>query len=838
MQPAPAPGAAASTPAIPRPARLAEADDSIRRRPEIVAPAGDIECLRAAVENGADAVYFGLRKFNARLRAPGFALEDLPDLLSTLRLRGVKGYVAFNTLVFPDEFREVRSLLEKVVASGPDAIMLQDLGVARLVREISPDVPLHASTQTTTTSAEPMGILRDLGFSRAILARELSLEEIRKIRASTSMELEVFVHGALCVSYSGQCFTSEALGGRSANRGVCAQACRLPYEMIVDGRPLPLGDRRYLTSPLDLMAIGLVPRLFGLADALKIEGRLKTPEYVAAAVRAYRRAVDAPGAPPSREELLELQQVFSRGFHTGFLEGADPRALVPGDAPKKRGVFLGRVGAVRGPRVALRLEGPLKPGDGVVFDYGRPDEDEPGGRVVHLWVRGRRAESADAPEEVEIELRDCPPPRPGWKIWKTDDPALRGRLRASFQKTARRVPVDALVEETDGLLRVTLSDGTRRVSGDAGPVQPALKRPLTAEYLREHLGRLGDTPFELRGLDARLGNVMVPVSRINDLRRRLAEELAALRRANPGWRVAPETLERFQPAPGRTESPPRLAALCRTLEQVDAALGEGVRLLEGDFADPRLGRDAVARAHRQGASMFLAPPRILKPGEEGLLRALRDAGPDGVLVRSLAHLAFFRREAPGLELGGDACLNAVNGRAAGVLFSLGLSWIAPGYDLNWERLQAFLGEVDPGRCEVVAHQHMPLFHMEPCLFAARLSKGRTSADCGRPCEGREARLRDRAGMEHPLEADALCRNTLYNAVPQSASPYLRGMAGLGVRRFRVEFLRHGPEEAARILRGYRAAIEGREDGLSLWKALKASSVMGVTRGPLGLKPGG
>jgi putative protease len=823
MQPAPAPGAAASTPALPR--------------PEIVAPAGDLDSVHAAVENGADAVYFGLRKFNARLRAPSFAVEELPGLLSMLRLRGVKGYVTFNTLAFPDEIGEVRSLLEKVIAAGPAAIMLQDLGLARLAREISPDVPLHASTQATTTSAEPMGLLRDLGFSRVILARELSLEEIRKIRAATAMELEVFVHGALCVAYSGQCFTSEALGGRSANRGVCAQACRLPYEMIVDGRPLPLGDLRYLTSPLDLMALGLVPRLLGLADALKIEGRLKTPEYVAATVRAYRRAVDAPGAPPSREELLELQQVFSRGFHTGFLDGTDPQALVRGDSPKKRGVFLGRVDAVRGPRVALRIEGPLKPGDGVVFDYGRPDEDEPGGRVVHLWVRGRRAEAADAPEAVEIELRDCPSPRPGWKVWKTDDPALRGRLRAGFQKTVRRVPVDALAEEADGLLRVTLTDGTRSVSGDAGPVQPALKRPLTAGYLREHLGRLGDTPFELRGLDLRLGNVMVPVSRINDLRRRLGEELAALRRANPGWRTAPATLERFSGPPARTESSPRLVALCRTPGQVDAALAEGVRILEGDFADPRAYRDAVARARRQGASMFLAPPRILKPGEEGLLRALKDAGPDGILARSLAHVAFFRREAPGLELGGDASLNAVNGRAAEVLFSLGLSWIVPGHDLNWERLQAFLGSVDPGRCEVVVHQHMPLFHMEHCLFAARLSKGRTRADCGRPCEGHEARLRDRAGMEHPLEADALCRNTLHNAVPQSASPYLRGMIGRGVRRFRVEFLRHPPEEAARILRGYRAVIEGREDGLSLWKELRASSVMGVTRGPLGQKPG-
>ncbi len=820
MHQAPAPGAAASTPARPR--------------PEIVAPAGDRDGVRAAVENGADAVYFGLRKFNARLRAPNFAVEELPDLLAELRLRGVKGYVALNTLVFPGELDEAQALLEKVIACGPGAIMLQDLGLARLAREISPDVPLHASTQATTTSAEQAEHLRELGFSRAILARELSIPEIRKIRAATGLELEVFVHGALCVAYSGQCLTSEALGGRSANRGVCAQACRLPYELVADGRPLPLGDRRYLASPLDLSALDLVPQLAGLADALKIEGRLKSPEYVAAAVRAYRKAVDrGASATFSRDERLELQQVFSRGFSHGFLAGADHQALVPGDSPKKRGVFLGRVDGVRGPRVAVALQGPLKPGDGVVFDFGRPDEDEPGGRVVHLWARGRRADSADAPETVEFELRDCPPPSPGWKVWKTDDPASRRRLRATFQRTARRVPVDALVEEADGRLRVTLTDGAHSVSGDAGPVQPALKRPLTADYLREHLGRLGDTPFELRGLEARLGNVMAPVSRINDLRRRLAGDLALARRANPGYRVAPGALERLRRPPGRTESAPRLAVLCRTLDQVDAAIEEGARWIEGDFEDVRHGRGAVARARARGAGILLAPPRVFKPGEEGLLRALLAAAPDGFLVRSTARLAFFRREAPSLALVGDYSLNVANDLAAEACLSMGLARIVPSYDLNWEQLEAFLGRIDPGLCEVVVHQHMPLFHMEHCVFAARLSKGRTAADCGRPCGRHEARLKDRAGMEHPLKADAGCRNTAYNAVPQSASPYLRGLIERGVRWFRVELLLEGPEEARRLIRGYRDVLEGRSDGRSLWKELRASSIIGVTRGPLG-----
>src|SRR6185436_3041156 len=508
MQPAPAPGAAASM--------------SAGSRPEVLAPAGDMDCVRAAIENGADAVYFGVQKWNARARATNFALEELPDLFAFLHLRGVKGFVTFNTLIFSNELEEAQRTLEKIIAAGPDAFILQDLGIARLIREMAPGVPLHASTQTTTTAPEQMELLQELGFSRVVLARELSIPEIRKIKAASSIELEVFAHGALCVAYSGQCLTSEALGGRSANRGACAQACRLPYDLIVDGKVRDLGDKKYLISPLDLAAYELVPDLLGLVSCLKIEGRLKTPEYVAATTRTYRKAVDDAAAKFSREELLTLQQTFSRGFSPGFLSGINHQTLVQGLSPKKRGVYLGAVSAVRGTRVTLTLEAPLKPGDGVVYDYGKPQDDEPGGRVSYLWKRNIRVDLADRPDAVEFEVWECPPPQVGWKVWKTSDPEMYRALRATFEKTTgTRVPVDAVVEADGDLLRITFSDGVHRVRGETGPLQVAVKRPLTEEYLRQQLGRMGNTPFELRGLEVRLGQVMVPVSLLNDLRRRL-----------------------------------------------------------------------------------------------------------------------------------------------------------------------------------------------------------------------------------------------------------------------------------------------------------------------------
>src|SRR5262245_56741961 len=233
--------------------------------PELLAPAGDWECARAAVENGADAIYFGLERFNARMRAHNFRESDLPALMAFLHGRGVKGYVTFNTLVFADEMREAENYLRSIIAAGVDAAIVQDIGICRLIRRLSPDFPIHASTQMTITSAAGVEFSRELGCSLVVLARECSLREMGAIQHAQveppALPLEVFVHGALCVAYSGQCLTSEALGGRSANRGECAQACRMPYELICDGQHVALGDRKYLLSPQDLAGLELLPEL-------------------------------------------------------------------------------------------------------------------------------------------------------------------------------------------------------------------------------------------------------------------------------------------------------------------------------------------------------------------------------------------------------------------------------------------------------------------------------------------------------------------------------------------------------------------------------------------------
>ena len=318
--------------------------------------------MNAAIENGADAVYFGLHGHNARARATNFDPAELPQTMSLLHRRGVKGMATVsNTLAFPRELDDLEATIRHLAESDVDAVIVQDIGLARLIRAITPDLEIHASTQMSITGAEGVRLARELGCSRVILARELSLREIARIREVSELPIEVFVHGALCVAYSGQCLTSEALGGRSANRGECAQACRLPYEIVSDGVLQDLKDIKYLLSPQDLAAYDLIPELVALGvTSLKIEGRLKTPEYVANITRHYRRAIDeaVTGRPFEfdRRDVQEMELSFSRGFSHGFFDGNNHKVLVRGDYAKKRVEFSWA--RSRGGR---RLEGSTRP---------------------------------------------------------------------------------------------------------------------------------------------------------------------------------------------------------------------------------------------------------------------------------------------------------------------------------------------------------------------------------------------------------------------------------------------------------------------------------------------
>ncbi|HYE33658.1 MAG TPA: DUF3656 domain-containing protein [Methylomirabilota bacterium] len=815
-------------------------------RPELLAPAGDWECARAAVENGADAIYFGLERFNARMRAHNFTIADLPRLMEFLHQRGVRGYVTFNTLVFANELESAAEYLRSIIAAGVDAAIVQDVGICKLIRRLSPDFPIHASTQMTITSAAGVEFARSLGANLVVLARECSIPEIEKIRATVtdvSFPLEVFVHGALCVAYSGQCLTSESLGGRSANRGECAQACRMPYELFADGRKVELGDRRYLLSPQDLAGLNVLSNLVNAGVAsLKIEGRLKSPEYVASITRTYRAALDAiTGAAPFNKSQAhyELEMGFSRGLHTGWFNGINNQQLVHARFGKKRGVLLGKVARVLDNKVQISLQAPLKAGDGIVFDAGRPDEDEEGGRVYHVETRGKDAFLKFAPGGINWSRIHV-----GDHVWKTSDPELERNLRQTFTGDAIRFqrPIHLEVHGHAGAsLTVIARDEAGHVAKALSevPLAVAEKRPLTEELLREQLGRLGGTPFNLGALSNHLeGEVILPLSELNRLRRDLVAQLDEQRRAPKRWTL----LEPEQPTqitaprrPSHEENARQMVVLVRSLAQLQQVLPMGFRQIYCELEDPKKYRDAVAlvKAHR-GANLipeiWVAPPRIFKMGEDWILNQVRSSEADGYLVRNYDHLRFFAAD----RKMGDFSLNIANPLTAEhFITNTGLERVTASYDLNVGQLEALLADAPAEWFEITLHQHMPMFHMEHCVFCAFLTTGTDYRTCGRPCEKQTVEIKDRVGARHPLKADAGCRNTVFNALAQTGAEYLDRFLAQGARTFRIEFLNETPAQVRETIAQYRRLFAGETTGAQLWRELKLTSQLGVTRGQIG-----
>jgi putative protease len=870
---------------------MSQAVADIRTKaPELLAPAGDFEAMRAAVANGADAVYFGLSNFNARHRATNFTLKQLPEVMAYLHGHNVRGYVTFNTLVFSDELPEALRFVRAVAEAGADAVIVQDLGLARLIGRVCPGLRVHGSTQMTLT--EPLGIefVKRLGVKRVILARELSADDIRKITQRTEVPVEVFIHGALCVSYSGQCLTSESLGRRSANRGQCAQACRLRYDLIVDGTSRDLCDKSYLLSPQDLAAYDLVEHLADLGVcSFKIEGRLKSAHYVAATTQTYRAAIDAASHNrPFRitpEQSVDLAQSFSRGFSHGFFDGVNHQQLIHARFPKSRGVRMGTVVDTTPRSVILEISRhnkhhspsgfvtgtELRPGDGVVFDEGHPEQDEQGGRVATVAKRG------PAHREITFERGAVNPSAVaiGATVWKTDDPNVRRRLESSFARdqVTRRVPLSAKISANVGeKLRITVTDDaghTVHVEWDQ-LLQAAQKHPLIETTFREQFGRMGDSPFELRdvrGLETP-SPAMVPKSVLNDLRRQAVQQLIALRE-NPTSRAVadPDALEHlrneisnFKSEMSDSEScrssvilsasegagaqeclaaaEPSLHVLVRSLDQLRSVLDwrpvDGVSKsgVYCEFEDIRRYKEAVSEARAANVPIGLATVRIIKPGEEGLLKQIADCSPDYVLIRNLAGLSYFTTRHPNLPLVADYSLNVANEITASILAEHGVVRIVPSYDLNWTELAAMLKRFPASAFEAVVHQHMPMFHMEHCVFCHTLSTGTSYRDCGRPCDTHRVELKDRAGAAHPLVADVGCRNTVYNAAAQSAAEFIPRMKDLGLRHFRVEFLRETPDQVPTLLNNYARVLSGQDDGRATWRQLRVLNQLGITRGTL------
>ncbi len=871
----------------------------------MLAPAGDAESLRAALQCGADAVYFGLQDgFNARARAGNFALDTLADTVAMVHAAGARVYLTLNTLVFEPELVHVENVIRGAATSGVDAFLVQDPAVALLAQRIAPEIEIHASTQMTISSAEACLFAADLGATRVVLPRELSVREIAAFVAGTELETEVFVHGALCVSWSGQCLTSAAWGGRSANRGQCAQSCRMPYDLLLDGEARDLGDVRYLLSPKDLAGVRAIPELVALGvHGLKIEGRQKGPQYVATSVSAYRRWVDAVVAGDAntpraqkqlQDDLLAMTLAFSRGFGDGFLAGSDHQTLVEGRFPKHRGAYLGRVtkvaayevhvardpagrpwtgarvlgepdggprgevtaplpalgGSVQGASGAAVPDVSVRPGMGIVFDAGEPeDAHEPGGRVFQVREEGRHLVlgfGSPGPDLRRVQA--------GQRVWVTSDPAI---VRGTERLLARQPPLarTQVFLSVEGALGVPLRIRARTPTHTAtiettSPARSAAGLGLNAQVLHAKLGAFGDTPFELAELDlSRLApGLQVPVSELKAARRALVAQLVA--GDAPRAQSVTARPKRSEDSPARITAPrphfalpalappdlePFVLPLCRGMQQLEAVIDAGLPEVELDWMEFVGLAQAVDRARTAGLKVTLATLRVQKPGEEAFDSRLARLEPNGVLVRHWGGMVAFARlraERPDplarLRIHGDFSLNVTNSVTAAHLFGWGLDTQTAAHDLDESQLFALLAHVPAERFTVVVHHRIATFHTEHCVYSHLLSNGRDHRTCGRPCEQHEVGLRDHLQQVHPVIVDAGCRNTVFNSKLQSTAKLVPRLLRAGVRRYRVEFVRESRDEAATVLAAYAALLAGRMRPEALLHELGVADQQGVS----------
>ncbi|MCP4295951.1 MAG: U32 family peptidase [Proteobacteria bacterium] len=823
---------------------------SVKNIQEILAPVGDWEMCQAAVHNGADAIYVGVPRFNARGRTADLEMGDLEEMISFCHLYGVKVYLAFNILIFQNELKEVVQLLPELLSLNPDAFIVQDLGLSSLIKKMSPGTALHASTQMAVNSHEGIDLLQDLDIKRFVLGREVSLREISIIRKNTRKELEVFVHGALCVAYSGQCLTSESMGGRSANRGQCAQSCRLPYELIVDGKKKDLGNQHYLLSPKDLFGLPAMAQLKDLEiDAFKIEGRLKSPEYVATAVSAYKKGLSESIKTSDRQVVKgELELAFSRGFSSGWLEGVQHQQLVDGRFSGHRGLLIGKVLNLldnrRFPTLIVEVQRDLSKGDSLLF-CDRNGNSGGGGKIYQLTeLKSNRYQLGFSttfdPSKIgigdDVFLNRSARNDKGWqKSWKE-------------KQSWKKIPLQVVITGASGQpLSISVSDqDNHHVRGESEfSLELAKKRALSRVDLEPLIAAMGNRPFILENLKLDLPeDLFLHHKEIKKLKNNLLDRLQ--------WeRSNKNTIPLFSqskiiefidkkndsssdhlPLPKKV---PELNILIRNINQIKELSNLGISTVYLDLGHGSEYKKAVTDLKNQGFKAGIATTRILKPKEYKHLRVILSARPDRILVRNLGALHYLterKTETPEIDLFGDFSLNITNSLSAGYLLSKGLEGICPAYDLNNHQLFNLIDKVSPSQFEITIHQQIPSYHMEHCVFAALLSQGNSSKDCGMPCENHSVELRDEQNIHHPVKADQECRNTVFNGQTQSAANLVPDLLERGVRKFRVESLLETPQQLRSKIQKYLELIEGKSTPQELFSSLNIEERYGISDGQL------
>lgn len=792
--------------------------------PELLAPAGSLDAVRAAVANGANAVYLGAERFNARDEGAQLTMGEVAEACRIAHAKGARVYLTWNILFKPSELADALRHLGEAVDAGIDAAIVQDVGAVRLIRALYPRLEVHGSTQMTVHDAAGARVMQQLGVERVVLARENSLEDIRAIRAAVpDLGLETFVHGALCISYSGQCFMSGMISERSANRGSCAQSCRKDYVLFDQDTGAEL-DRGYLISAKDL---GAWEHLQAIAEAgvgcLKVEGRKKKPEYVATVTKGYRdfldRVASGTWTPPTEAETEPLVQIYSRGFTGGMYGGRAGREYITRAQPDNRGRELGVVLEAQGGELIVAVRAPIEAGDGLGFEH--PDgsaKGQTGFAVQQVRTLGER----DGVIEQAITARERVPA--GWVVVRSSHAALLERARASFAGLAADAPRTRLDVRLFGsagapLKAIVTADGDEVTVRSEAPLAPATKRAVDVPQLREQLGRLGETPFKLGALDiAGLApGLFLPVSELNRVRQQAVEELM-LRR---DWARAAHEAERDAaisaavgavralPAAREVETRGLLSADVWNVEDAERAADAGADevvldlFIRHPLPSVTRVRALAERLAAAGRTLRLRTPTIVRPVERARLDKWLALGTP-IMTGHLGLLA--ELGAAGRDVAGDYALNAFNQHTAAELWALGARRLTLSVELTAEEMVEVSAPWQGAGFGAVLHGRPEGMTIEHCVLSAAFD--RVATTCRDLCVQRhhDVRLTDPAGYTFPVATDSACRNRLLHSRPIEGSAWAPRLWQAGIRQFRLLFNVPG-DAVAETVAAYRDLVD-------------------------------
>jgi putative protease len=796
---------------------------------ELLSPVGNMNMLLAAIHNGADAVYIGVPGFNARGRSADFTLLELKEMIDLAHLYGVKVNLAFNILIFEDELEDATQLIKDILPLSPDAFIVQDLGLCKIIREICPDIPIHASTQMTVTNYEAIKLLDDLNIKRFVLGRENSLDEIELIKKNTDKELEVFVHGALCVAYSGQCLTSEAMGGRSANRGQCAQSCRLDYDLIVDDKKIKINEK-YLVSPKDLCGINEIPKLKEIGvTSFKIEGRLKSPEYVASTAHHYSHAIQNQIDPHAIEEM---SLTYSRGFYSGWLHGVNHQDLVDGTFSAHRGLYIGKAKLIQQNSFRVKNHPLLINGNGVLLGFNiNGIKNEVGGKIFNTKKFG---------DEIEVtlyntNLKDVPEDA---QVYINSEEKYFKELNQSYttRQKQKRITLEFKINgKLNSPLEIEVSDGLHhKIFLSDKTLEPAQKMSLNSDIINEHLLSLGGSCYTGKIIKTNIeNNLYLDFKELKKLKQEMIQFFNEARIKSKNYTINNYLISLDKKIPHKTQT--KLNILLRSSTQVQDFVKniKNHSLINFVMIDFEFGKDyapSLELLRQHGFKVAIATNRILKPFEYYHLKLIERLKPDAILIRNLGALHYFQNK--NFTLIGDFSLNVSNSLTANYLFEKSLSSLVLSYDLNLKQTNALMENTNANQLEITIHQHMPEFHMEHCVFAAFLSNGKSFRDCGKPCEKHEVELKDAYGNSHYLKADQECRNTMFAGSAQSAAKYLPEWQTRQLGYIRFEALNEKAHELTNKIQSYLDFLEGKIDLKALSLIVKALDKYGVTEGQL------